>query len=62
MRAAPTVMIRPMIGVAEAVHKTLHGIDNTIDKQKREKLKDVRQPLSYCYGNSQIYISTSWAA
>ncbi|KAK6539575.1 autophagy- protein 2 [Orbilia ellipsospora] len=39
-RAAPTAVIRPMIGVTEAVHKTLHGIDNTIDKEKREKLRD----------------------
>ncbi|KAK6520360.1 autophagy- protein 2 [Arthrobotrys conoides] len=39
-RAAPTAVIRPMIGVTEAVHKTLHGIDNTIDKEKREKTRD----------------------
>ncbi|KAK6522503.1 autophagy- protein 2 [Arthrobotrys megalospora] len=39
-RAAPTAVIRPMIGVTEAVHKTLHGIDNTIDKEKREKIRD----------------------
>ncbi|KAK6496551.1 autophagy- protein 2 [Arthrobotrys musiformis] len=39
-RAAPTAVIRPMIGVTEAVHKTLHGIDNTIDKDKREKTRD----------------------
>ncbi|RVD86723.1 uncharacterized protein DFL_004985 [Arthrobotrys flagrans] len=39
-RAAPTAVIRPMIGVTEAVHKTLHGIDNTIDKDKREKIRD----------------------
>ncbi|KAF3901698.1 hypothetical protein ABW20_dc0103620 [Dactylellina cionopaga] len=39
-RAAPTAVIRPMIGVTEAVHKTLHGIDNTIDKEKREKLRE----------------------
>ncbi|EWC45786.1 hypothetical protein DRE_05123 [Drechslerella stenobrocha 248] len=40
MRAAPTAVIRPMIGVTEAVHLTLHGIDNTIDKGKRDKLDD----------------------
>ncbi|KAK6339018.1 autophagy- protein 2 [Orbilia brochopaga] len=40
LRAAPTAVIRPMIGVTEAVHQTLHGIDNTIDKEKRDKLDD----------------------
>ncbi|KAJ6264360.1 hypothetical protein Dda_0505 [Drechslerella dactyloides] len=40
LRAAPTAVIRPMIGVTEAVHMTLHGIDNTIDKEKRDKLDD----------------------
>ncbi|KAF3939856.1 hypothetical protein ABW19_dt0206612 [Dactylella cylindrospora] len=40
LRAAPTAVIRPMIGVTEAVHNTLHGIDNTIDRDKREKIRD----------------------
>jgi len=30
-----------MIGVTEALHKTLHGIDNSLDKEKRERIKDV---------------------
>ncbi|KAJ3062576.1 autophagy- protein 2 [Podochytrium sp. JEL0797] len=39
-RAVPVAILRPMIGATEAVSKTLLGIQNTIDPEKKKQMQD----------------------
>ncbi|ANB14684.1 Atg2p [Sugiyamaella lignohabitans] len=41
MRAAPVVLIRPMIGATEAVSKTLMGVTNQIEPDQLQDVQDV---------------------
>ena len=40
-RGAPTVVLRPMIGVSKALGQTLMGATNTVDPQGMRRLEDV---------------------
>ncbi|KAJ3154120.1 autophagy- protein 2 [Geranomyces michiganensis] len=40
MRAVPVAVLRPMIGVTEAVSKTLMGIQNSMDPTRRDQMED----------------------
>jgi autophagy-related protein 2 len=50
-KRAPTVILRPAIGVSKAVGQTLLGAGNTLDPSNRRKMEDVsgfRQTLFWC--------------
>lgn len=40
MKAAPIAIIRPLIGVTEALSKTFQGISNQVDKRNIQEMKD----------------------
>ena len=42
MRNAPTVILRPALGVTKAVGQTLLGATNSLDKAERRRIEDVR--------------------
>ena len=59
LRGAPTVVLRPALGVTKAVGQTLLGATNTLDKEERRRIEDVgllsstlcdldRQELTIC--------------
>ncbi|KAJ3114872.1 autophagy- protein 2 [Phlyctochytrium bullatum] len=40
IRAVPVAVLKPMIGATEAVSKTLMGLQNTLDPNKRLQMED----------------------
>ncbi len=40
VKAAPVVVIRPLIGASEAVRETLMGVTNTMDPNERKRIDD----------------------
>lgn len=44
LRNAPTVILRPALGVTKAVGQTLLGATNSLDKAERRRIEDVRNP------------------
>ena len=44
MRGAPTVILRPALGVSKAVGQTLLGATNSLDKGERRRVEDVSCP------------------
>ena len=51
IRGAPTVILRPALGVSKAVGQTLMGTANTLDPQHRRRLEEVRRnPFFTGYG------------
>ena len=42
IRAVPVAVLKPMIGASEALSKTLLGLRNTIDPNKKLQMEDVR--------------------
>ncbi len=42
LRNAPTVILRPALGVTKAVGQTLLGATNSLDKAERRRIEDVR--------------------
>ena len=47
MRGAPTVILRPALGVTKAVGQTLLGATNSLDKAERRRTEDVNIPLLF---------------
>jgi autophagy-related protein 2 len=54
-KRAPTVILRPAIGVSKAVGQTLLGAGNTLDPSNRRKMEDVSvAPLAVNYVSSML--------
>ncbi len=47
LRSAPTVILRPAMGVSKAVGQTLMGATNSLDPENRRRADDVSNPLSF---------------
>jgi autophagy-related protein 2 len=47
-KRAPTVILRPAIGVSKAVGQTLLGAGNTLDPSNRRKMEDVSWSPNFC--------------
>jgi autophagy-related protein 2 len=47
LRSAPTVILRPALGVTKAVGQTLLGATNTLDKGERRRVEDVSHSSKY---------------
>ena len=45
LRRAPTVILRPAMGVSMAVGQTLMGATNSLDPSNRRRVEDVSRPL-----------------
>lgn len=50
-KRAPTVVLRPAIGVSKAVGQTLLGAGNTLDPSNRRKMEDVSSPCWFDAGD-----------
>ena len=51
LRGAPTVILRPAMGISKAVGQTLMGATNSLDPGNRRRIEDVSLHLRYiCYG------------
>ena len=46
LRGAPTVILRPALGVSKAVGQTLMGATNSLDPEHRRRVEDVSRQLS----------------
>jgi autophagy-related protein 2 len=59
LRRAPTVILRPAIGVSKAVGQTLLGAGNTLDPSNRRKMEDVsgRMTFRFCFDFASFF---SW--
>jgi autophagy-related protein 2 len=49
LRNAPTIVLRPAMGVSKAVGQTLMGATNSLDKTERRRIEDVSFPSSTTY-------------
>ena len=47
LRSAPTVILRPAMGVSKAVGQTLMGATNSLDRGERRRVEDVSFPILY---------------
>lgn len=49
-RAGAIAVLRPMVGITEAVGRTLHGAGNSLDKEHLRKVEDVSfSPTTACF-------------
>lgn len=64
LKHAPTVILRPAIGVTKAVGQTLLGAGNTLDPSNRRKMEDVSRRLNLlclCFLCSSYGVYVRWA-
>lgn len=61
-KRAPTVILRPAIGVSKAVGQTLLGAGNTLDPSNRRKMEDVSYHFCCCWEISADRLSRNISA
>lgn len=54
LRGAPTVILRPALGLSKAVGQTLMGVTNSLDPANRRRIEEV----SYCQHNGPLQASS----
>ena len=54
LKGAPTVILRPAMGVSKAVGQTLMGATNSLDPGNRRRVEDVSHLLQICLGLANV--------
>ena len=63
LKRAPTVILRPAMGVSMAVGQTLMGATNSLDPGNRRRIEDVSHParIELCFANTTLEIQEALA-